>query len=410
MITTVSQRKGAVAALLATVVALLAAGVAPVSVAATATPFRIMVITGINTAQSPAPEFLVGAQAAAAVVNKTGGLRGRQIELQICSHGDNASVASACARKAVEDKVDAATGYQSFMPATNPIFAAAKIPTFGAMPLGPYDSKDPNVFPIVAPSTFQFVAPLALDKTRKRIGVIAFDTAAANTAVQALRILARRINKEVVVVIPHPFTSLDYTTDAQKLKDANVDIIYMALGPGPAISFMQAANNIGLIQQGVRFVLSTAAHSEPIIKQMPNQGNGWSMIGSQLPAASANLPAVKRWRSELAAIGQLKEPNLNAGSMAGWLAIWGIKRLSERTSGEVTAAKLVVAARATKKGNPIDLFGLFKWTPGEKGPAGYPQAPQGSIWALSAKDGQFSNVSDKPIDAYVALGLRRAAK
>ena len=53
---------------------------------AKADTYKIMIISGFNTFSNANPEILAGAQAAAAAINKKGGIGGMQIQVDSCGH------------------------------------------------------------------------------------------------------------------------------------------------------------------------------------------------------------------------------------------------------------------------------------------------------------------------------------
>src|SRR5438034_11765619 len=109
------MRKGsglAVAALfLAVSIGLLALPAAAARKAAA--PVKIFVLAPVATPIQNYPDAQAGAQAAAAAINKAGGIKGRQIEITFCNTQSQANVAVGCARQAVDDKATAVVGHIS---------------------------------------------------------------------------------------------------------------------------------------------------------------------------------------------------------------------------------------------------------------------------------------------------------
>jgi len=67
-----------------------------------------MIIVPIQSVQAqPLPEAVGDAKAAAKAINDAGGVKGRPIEIEQCDEKGVPTAATACARKAVADKVDA---------------------------------------------------------------------------------------------------------------------------------------------------------------------------------------------------------------------------------------------------------------------------------------------------------------
>jgi hypothetical protein len=59
--------------------------------------------------------------------------------------------------------------------------------------------------------------------------------------------------------------------------------------------------------------------------------------------------------------------------------------------------------------NPIDLFGVIKWTPGTRGPAAVPNNSNGSafIAQYDPNTGTYKGLSKTPVDVWKFLGIAR---
>jgi hypothetical protein len=136
-----------------------------------AQPFKIGMITGINVLQNNAPEFIAGGQAAAAAINKKGGLGGRPIQIDVCNMQNSSAGEAACARQMVDDKVDDVVEYNAQMATSLPITDAAGIPHIASQSFNPDDFYSKSVFPVTSPNKCMYVAALSYllkDKANKR--------------------------------------------------------------------------------------------------------------------------------------------------------------------------------------------------------------------------------------------------
>ena len=115
---------------------LLVAGLAVVTGASArqqADPIVIAVIAPVATPIENYPDAQAGVEAAAAAINKAGGIKGQQIQVKFCNTNSNANTAVACARQAVSDRATFVTGYLGVLsPLIIPILAQANIPIIGA--------------------------------------------------------------------------------------------------------------------------------------------------------------------------------------------------------------------------------------------------------------------------------------
>src|SRR5437879_6365744 len=85
---------------------------------ATGAPIKIMTIATLQSPNLAAPQVETAVRARVAALNKAGGINGRPIEPEFCNDKFDPNEGSACARKAVDDKVVAVVGGLS------PVFAA----------------------------------------------------------------------------------------------------------------------------------------------------------------------------------------------------------------------------------------------------------------------------------------------
>src|SRR4051794_10278770 len=75
------------------------------SATAQRTPVKLMVIAPVATPIQNVPDAEAGAQAAAAAINKAGGINGRAIQIEFCNTRSAVNAATQCARQAVSDQV-----------------------------------------------------------------------------------------------------------------------------------------------------------------------------------------------------------------------------------------------------------------------------------------------------------------
>src|SRR5690348_5360771 len=153
---------GAVAVLL--LVAALAV-VTGASATRQADPIVVEVIAPVATPIENYPDAQAGVEAAAAALNKKGGIKGQQITVKFCNTQSNANAATACGRQAVSDGATFVTGYLGTQSALIiPILQHANIPIIGSRSGGnPIDWTNPDNFPIAGGSASNYQAlPFAI--------------------------------------------------------------------------------------------------------------------------------------------------------------------------------------------------------------------------------------------------------
>src|SRR4051812_23210222 len=140
-------------------------------------PIKLFVIAPVATPIQNYPDAQAGAEAAAAAINKKGGIKGRKIQIGFCNTRSNANQAVACARQAVSEKAVAVVTHISTL--TNleiPILQQAKIPSVGLQTNGnAIDWTNPYSYPLVSGSTGAYLTiPFAMKKLNKKRFVIVY--------------------------------------------------------------------------------------------------------------------------------------------------------------------------------------------------------------------------------------------
>ncbi|HVW43319.1 MAG TPA: ABC transporter substrate-binding protein, partial [Amycolatopsis sp.] len=113
-----------------------------------------IVVMVMGTFQAPGTDMRdasAAVQAKAAVVNAAGGIKGRQLKVEVCDDQENPNQATTCARNAVSEHatvVISSTQSTGFGAQTLPVLQAAKIPVVGEPAVVPTDWTSQNVFPL----------------------------------------------------------------------------------------------------------------------------------------------------------------------------------------------------------------------------------------------------------------------
>ena len=216
---------------------------------ATPEPFRFGVIAGFNTTASNQPEFLAGAQAAAAALNRQGGIGGRRIEIIPCSNQASAAVATQCARQLVSQRVDNVIQAQSIGAGAEIVLRTAGVPEIGTFLVAPTDYRNPLSFPVV-PGTLEEVIGAALhylkDKNIKRWVALGQDAASARNNFNVVRSMVTRRGRQWVGQLLFPAGTTDITSYVQRVKDMDPDIVYLSNSAASVIQYNQIAATLGV--------------------------------------------------------------------------------------------------------------------------------------------------------------------
>lgn len=336
-------------------------------------PIKLFVIAPVATPIENYPDALAGVQAAAAAINKAGGIKGQQIEVGFCNNQSNANAASACARQAVSEGSTAVLGYLGTPSALEiPILAQGNVPIVGSRSGGnPIDWTSPMNFPIAGGSANNYQAiPFALKKLgKKRFFVIYQDVASAATNAKNVLRASKIAGLPVVGSMVLPGATTDFAPYVQKIRDANPDSVTFINSPGVSGGLMRAATALGV---KVLWTHNAGSIGEPEAAQIGAPAEGM-LIGSDLPSfRDTQYPGIRHFLADMKAAGKDNDPvNLKVTGISTWTAVYAIKAVSKNIKGAVTSKSLLTALRAQKK--PLDIEGFTQWTPGLKGPAALPR-------------------------------------
>jgi ABC-type branched-subunit amino acid transport system substrate-binding protein len=376
----------------AVLTALLALGALTVVTAATAGPkaggtIKFMVIAAVATPIQNYPDAIVGAQAAAAALNKTGGINGQQVVIESCNTQSQANVAVSCARQAVEDKVAAVIGHASTLTTLEePILQQGGVPDVGLFSYGnPVDWTSPNVFPIVGGVAASYQAvPFWMKKLgKKRFAIIFQDVPSSATNAKNVKNASRVAGLPVACSILLPGSTTDFAPIAQKLRECNADAAMFITSPGVSGGLIRTATSLGLKPLWSH---NNGSIGEPEAAQIGAPSEGMLLAAPFPTFRDTKFAGIRKWNAEMKAAGKTEPADTKPNALNSWLAIHGVALLAKKINGPVTATNLTAALRAQKK--PLDLFGLASWSPGARGPAAYPRWNGLRVYPLTVKNGQ----------------------
>jgi ABC-type branched-subunit amino acid transport system substrate-binding protein len=202
----------------------------------------------ITTIQSPTfgfPEAVDGAKAAAAKYNAAGGVNGHQIQIETCNDQADPNTASACAQKAVTEKVSAVvTGAQIFGYKIMPILETGKIPFVGLPASTDTEWNSPETFAF-GPGTTGVYAAVATemhDQGCTKLAQVSTTATAAATAVAAEKIAFTQAGGSVVYTATIPPTQADLTPQVTALNRSGAQCVVDLLPASQALGFIPAAH------------------------------------------------------------------------------------------------------------------------------------------------------------------------
>lgn len=353
-------------------------------------PVTVFVAAPVQTPIENYPDAQAGAEAAAAAINKAGGINGSQVKVSFCNTQSNPNVAQTCARQAVAEKAIAYIGYLGTQsPLQIPILKAAGIPIVGFRSSGnAIDWTDPTVFtPVGGPASAYQALPFGFKALGKKRMFISYQDvpSAANNAKNALR-AAKIARIPVVGTMVLPGATTDFAPYVQKLREANPDSVMFINSPGVSGGLMRAAEALGVKPLWGH---NSGSIGEPEAAQIGDPSKNM-LIASDYPSFrdAAQYAGIKKFLADMKAAGKDGDPvNLKVTGISTWVTMKMIQQIAKAgVKGQVTNVNLMAALKAAKK--PINVEGLVNWAPGLKGPAALPRWSSVGVYFLTFRDGR----------------------
>jgi ABC-type branched-subunit amino acid transport system substrate-binding protein len=366
-----------------------------------ASPFKVMVITGINTNFNNNPGTPVAVAAAQAYINAHGGIGGRPLDVTVCNQQDSADIAAACARQAIDGNYDDVISASAYSTNTTPLLTAAQVPMIGSVAGNNVDFKSKFVFPL-QPGVAAVVAgvPWYMITRLKMKRIASITTAVAQTAVNQ-QVIGAMIRAARGVNLGTTWTPLqvpDFAPWAAKIADQKPDGIFCGLATSQMLPFIAARAQFGMKAPCGNAV--TAGIPPSVIANFPDG----TILTSPLPFPGTTKALGDRlYLSQMA--GQTPDKIYTNGTQYIWTTLYGLQALAKRVQGPVTRASMLKAARAATNKKPIDVLGVVKWTPGARGPAAYPNLPASTVFVYEVRDGK--PVYRAKVDVWKFIGIAR---
>jgi len=371
---------------------------------ASGAPIKYMIIVPVQTVQSqPLPEAVADAKAAAKAINAAGGVKGRPIAISFCDEKGVPTQATACARKAVSDKVDAVFLTSNFGATIQPILTAANIPAVGSNPYTPSDGSDPNSFPMIPGSDIYHTAvPFLVKQAGKNsLAAATYDIANAQQKAVEMKASSPKAGVDFKGFTAFPATTTDWSPVVQKLKKMGAEAVSLVTAGQAIPPIIKTANQFGYKPQ---WVGNPTGVTPEIIKQLGSMADGM-LFTSPLPPLDD--PRLKQFNDEIAAAKASGIDNTAATypGVVAWLGTHGLAAIADKVQGEINGKSLTDALNAAKEKVAIPAADFINWIPGADGPKGYEQVSNSTVYPLGVKDGKVIAEGD-PVNVFQQTGLQ----
>ena len=364
-------------------------------------PVKVMTVTSLNSQGPVFPMIKTTAETYEKWINAHGGINGRPLQVISCDDQGQPTQASACARKAVEEKVVAAVGsYSFFGDAIVPILADAEIPWFGTCCAAtPQELTNPVSFPVGSSLMYAVgFVQRAHEDGCKMIKAVVIDGAQPyiEPMENAMKAYGMEFEEPPIIL---PQTSQDnspYVARATKDSDCIVMVVSETLWKPWFAAFK--ASGAKQVMYGPQGNLDATS-----IKGFEDVAEGSVVAGSFPDLATAP------WKDYREALKTYKAPDdqdyNSLGGMGTWAGYTAFTQIASKVT-DLNAASFLDAASKTTDLNlngmvpPIDF--TKQWADGLKG---YERLFNRSVYFSVVKDGKVQPLTTEPVDVTdLALG------
>ncbi|MGX1163639.1 amino acid/amide ABC transporter substrate-binding protein (HAAT family) [Arthrobacter sp. SLBN-100] len=315
----------------------------------------------IGTPQADLGGIPAALEAAAADVNKNGGINGRNVRIVTCNTQYGSNQELACARQLVKDGVVAVAGMNNVFQgaAVEKIFADADIADIANT--GPLVEayQGTNTFPLTW-ETGSFIpcasSPIAEATGGKVVQLVAFQDPASEQFAKLMQRSAEASGLKWNDPIFNPPTVSDFSPYVARAQASGADIVViMQLGSGPQ-AFVKAASAVE-----ADFAICTALGL--------SGAGGWDGLGSAEEnlyvgatfrplSESTTVPMLERLvnsyadlqasSSDYAAYSSTNPADMQAQGVAAWLGVQALAQVARTIEGDVTPTSVIGALPTAK--------------------------------------------------------------
>ena len=265
-----------------------------------AAPIKVMGIGGY-TVSDPLAFLETDLQAAAAAVNRAGGIHGHPLQMLICDDNGDPNKNLACARQAVADHVAAVITTDADTIAGLPILRAAGIPDISTLGFWNQELTTKTVFPVNggAPGEAADNAALLVKGARaRRIAIVYADQPDGLQAEQAAAAALRRLGIPSVRGVPmNEHTTTDPTPVVIRSTEGGIQAVLLILAYDAADRYLRAAYRLHI--NHVTFGSDEDTFPPSVIKDLGPEANGTLVVASSIPLTMTSQPPVQEFLRQM---------------------------------------------------------------------------------------------------------------
>ena len=260
------------------------------------TPIKVMGIGGY-TVSDPLAFLETDLMAAAAAVNRAGGIHGHPLQMLICDDSGDPNKNLACSRQAVQDHVAAVITTDADTIAGLPILKAAGIPDLSTLGFWNQELTSTHVFPINggAPGEAADNAALLVKGAHaRRIAIVYADQPDGLQSEQAAAAALRRLGITSVRGVPmNEHSTTDPTPVVIRSTEGGTQAVLLILAYDAADRYLRAAYRLHVSH--VTFGSDEDTFPPSVIKDLGAEANGTLIVASSIPLTMTSQPAVQEF-------------------------------------------------------------------------------------------------------------------
>ena len=261
-----------------------------------AAPIKVMGIGGY-TVSDPLAFLVTDLQAAAAAVNRAGGIHGHPLQMLICDDNGDPNKNLACSRQAVADHVAAVITTDPDTVAGLPILRAAGIPDLSTLGFWNQELTSRYVFPINggAPGEAADNAALLVKGAHAhRIAIVYADQPDGLQAERAAAAALKRLGVPSVRAVPmNEHTTTDPTPVVIRSTEGGIQAVLLILAYDAADRYLRAAYRLHISH--VTFGSDEDTFPPSVIKDLGPEANGTLVVASSIPLTMTSQPPVREF-------------------------------------------------------------------------------------------------------------------
>ena len=262
----------------------------------TGSPVKVMGIGGY-TVSDPLAFIETDLQAAAAAVNRAGGIHGHPLQMLICDDNGDPNKNLACSRQAAAEHVAAVITTDPDTIAGLPILQAAGVPDLSTLGFWNQELTSRFVFPVNggAPGEAADNAALLVKGAHaRRIAIVYADQPDGLQSEQAAAAALRRLGIAAVRAVPmNEHTTTDPTPVVIRSTEGGIQAVLLILAYDAADRYLRAAYRLHVSH--VTFGSDEDTFPPSVVKDLGAEANGTLVVASSIPLTMTSQPPVQEF-------------------------------------------------------------------------------------------------------------------